>query len=98
MNQKGEDKHRAEQYGVAYEWVERRRVYERDGWQCQLCQKPIDRTLKAPHRLSASLDHIIPISKGGPHTYANVQAAHLACNTVKGAGRLGVKMRLLGVA
>jgi len=62
-------------------------VYERDGWMCGLCGKPIDGTLKNPHPMSVSLDHIVPISKGGVHSMANCQAAHLRCNVAKG-GRL----------
>jgi 5-methylcytosine-specific restriction endonuclease McrA len=30
-----------------------------------------------------SLDHIIPRSKGGPDTWANVQAVHRRCNLEK---------------
>lgn len=31
-----------------------------------------------------SIDHIIPLSKGGAHTWSNVQLAHRACNSRKG--------------
>ena len=30
-----------------------------------------------------SIDHIIPISKGGQHTWDNVQLAHMICNSIK---------------
>lgn len=39
--------------------------------------------------MSRSLDHVIPLNKGGPHTLANVATAHLRCNISK-------KDRLLG--
>ncbi len=58
-------------------------VYLRDGWICQICHKRVNRKLKYPDRISASLDHIIPLSKGGIHAYNNVQLAHLSCNTKK---------------
>ena len=31
-----------------------------------------------------SIDHVIPISKGGTHTWDNIQLAHMYCNTLKG--------------
>ena len=53
---------------------------------CALCGMPIDRTLKFPHPMSATVDHIIPIAKGGhPSDPSNLQAAHLVCNQVKSA-------------
>jgi 5-methylcytosine-specific restriction endonuclease McrA len=64
-------------------------IYERDGWTCALCGRPIDRNLSYPDRLSASLDHIVPVSKGGQHTRENTQAAHFTCNTSK-RDRLGI--------
>ena len=59
-------------------------VYGRDGWRCGLCGEPIDSSVKWPDPLSASLDHILPLSKGGHHIPENVQAAHLSCNVRKG--------------
>ena len=53
---------------------------------CALCGKPIDKRLKFPHPLSASVDHIIPIAKGGhPSDLSNLQLAHLICNQQKGS-------------
>lgn len=57
-----------------------REIFERDGWMCGICGKPINGTLKQPSRQRVSLDHIVPVSKGGSHTRSNVQAAHLSCN------------------
>lgn len=34
--------------------------------------------------MSASVDHIVPLSRGGEHSMANVQCAHLSCNSSKG--------------
>ncbi len=58
-------------------------IFERDGWICQLCQQPIEKELKSPSPGSVSLDHIQPVSLGGPHTWDNVQTAHLRCNKKK---------------
>lgn len=75
---------RARKYGVAYEPINRARVFERDGWRCQICGKPTPRELSGTHRKNApELDHRTPISLGGPHTYDNVQCACRACNMAK---------------
>lgn len=58
-------------------------VFERDDWLCGLCGEPVDKDLAWPDPMSASLDHITPLSRGGAHTLDNVQLAHLACNIRK---------------
>ena len=51
---------------------------------CAICGKPVDFSLRPPHPLSATVDHIIPISKGGhPSDLANLQLAHRCCNRAK---------------
>jgi len=50
-----------------------------------VCGEPVDLTLAWPHRMSRSVDHIIPISRGGAHVPENCQIAHLSCNCRKGA-------------
>jgi 5-methylcytosine-specific restriction endonuclease McrA len=60
-------------------------VFERDGWVCGLCGEPVARNEIAPHPQSASLDHIIPLARGGHHTRENTQCAHFGCNARKGA-------------
>ena len=62
----------------------RRTILERDQWTCQLCGEPIDPALRPPDRMSAAIDHVVPIVKGGANTPDNVQAAHLVCNSRKG--------------
>ncbi len=59
-------------------------IYERDSWTCGICAQLIDRDLRYPNPSSASIDHVLPLSKGGDHTKNNVQAAHLRCNVRKG--------------
>ena len=80
-------KQRAEHYGVYYEFIDVLEVYKRSGWVCGICGESIDRKLKHPHPKSISLDHIIPMSIGGPHSYENVQPAHFNCNSKKGNRR-----------
>ena len=78
-------KRRAFKKGVDAERVVNAEVFERDGWVCGICSEPVDSSLSWPDPRSASLDHVVPLSKGGAHAYANVQLAHLGCNVGKGA-------------
>lgn len=52
---------------------------------CGICTEPIDRAVKHPDPMSPSIDHVVPLSLGGPHKQTNLQWAHLACNIRKGA-------------
>jgi 5-methylcytosine-specific restriction endonuclease McrA len=76
---------RARTRGAEAEAIRPRDIFERDSWTCGICDEPVDRAKKAPHPRSPSIDHVIPLSRGGQHTYANVQTAHLGCNVRKGA-------------
>lgn len=70
-------------------------IAERDSWRCQICGKRIGRSFRFPHPRSLSVDHIVPISKGGDDVRANVQAAHLRCNISKYVGGTD-QLRLIG--
>lgn len=59
------------------------RVYEMDGWRCHLCGKKISKRFRGTHPLAPSVDHVIPLSKGGLHVYENCRAAHFGCNSAK---------------
>ena len=51
---------------------------------CAICGREVDFRLKYPHPLSPSIDHIIPVSRGGhPSDIANLQLAHWTCNRQK---------------
>lgn len=53
-------------------------VYRKDHGICQVCKLYV-----MPKH--ASIDHTHPLSKGGTHTWDNVQLVHLKCNLRKGA-------------
>lgn len=60
--------------------ISRADVYARDGWVCQLCGEPVDPEREYPDPMAASLDHVVPLSRGGTHESTNLQLAHLGCN------------------
>lgn len=51
---------------------------------CGICGNLVDFSLKVPHPMSATADHIIPIAKNGhPSDISNLQLAHWTCNRQK---------------
>ena len=51
---------------------------------CGICGQPVDFDFKFPHPLSPTVDHIVPVSKGGhPSALENLQLAHRGCNREK---------------
>lgn len=80
------DRRRAFHFGVAYERVDRLRVFERDNWACSLCGRGVDSSLPPRDDWGPTIDHVVPISQGGPHTFDNLRLAHRSCNTARGTG------------
>jgi endogenous inhibitor of DNA gyrase (YacG/DUF329 family) len=58
-------------------------IFERDAWTCQICGQPVDREARGYDLLAPSLDHIIPLARGGSHTKDNVRCVHFICNSLK---------------
>jgi 5-methylcytosine-specific restriction endonuclease McrA len=56
----------------------REEIAERDGWRCHLCRRPVSRK-------TWTIDHLVPVSRGGADTKANVRLAHHRCNSRRGA-------------
>ncbi|HUR77221.1 MAG TPA: HNH endonuclease [Acidimicrobiales bacterium] len=52
--------------------LNRRAVFARDNYRCQYCYSPAE-----------NIDHVIPRSRGGTHTWENVVAACRPCNARK---------------
>lgn len=68
---------RAERMGAHAVDISREEIFQRDGALCHLCGKETsvhDRTL----------DHVVPLIRGGDHIPANVRIAHKRCNEKKG--------------
>lgn len=62
----------------------------RDRGVCQLCGRPVDESdyvyigeAFVAGNSYPSIDHIVPLSKGGQHQWNNVQLAHRLCNSIK---------------
>lgn len=60
-----------------------KKLAKRDNYKCQLCGGIVDMSKDTNDDWYGSIDHIVPISKGGTHTWGNVHLAHRYCNTVK---------------
>jgi len=63
---------------------------------CHICGEQIDYELKWPDPRSFVVDHVIPIAKGGAHTYDNTAAAHADCNSKKRARLIAPIIRRSG--
>jgi 5-methylcytosine-specific restriction endonuclease McrA len=64
-------------------------ILERDDWQCRIphCRCPDGRAIDpaAEYRWRGTVDHIVPLSRGGDDVLANLRAAHQTCNSAKRA-------------
>jgi hypothetical protein len=87
---------RARYFGVNYQSVDPIKVFIRDGWRCQLCHKKLRRVDRGSIKdVAPELDHIIPLSKGGEHSYRNTQCICRKCNSEKAGQECG-QLRLFG--
>lgn len=64
---------------------------------CGICRQRIDPAKPQTHAMSLTLDHIIPVSKGGKHSRENLQPAHRSCNSKRSNSGVGqMKLALVG--
>lgn len=68
---------RARKARVAWDIVDLRTVYAHWGGKCGICGDPVSLE-------TFTIDHIVPLARGGPHLFSNLQPAHFACNSKKG--------------
>jgi 5-methylcytosine-specific restriction endonuclease McrA len=76
MNRQCAARHRARKMGNGWEPYDRWDIWDRDSGTCQLCLEPIFGDFH--------IDHVVPVSEGGPDAPWNVVVAHPACNRAKG--------------
>ncbi|HEX8772601.1 MAG TPA: HNH endonuclease [Pyrinomonadaceae bacterium] len=60
------------------EEINRDEIIERDARTCYLCGRKLEDEV-------ITLDHVIPLARGGSHTASNLRVACLKCNSRKGA-------------
>lgn len=58
-------------------------VLEAYGTLCHLCGEEIDMELKWPNVLSFTVDHVVPLARGGSNDLKNIRPAHGSCNFSK---------------
>lgn len=80
---------RARRYGCEYvPGITLKKLVKRDGMKCRICGGLCDWDDHSWSEYSGptypSIDHIVPMAKGGGHTWENVQVAHIICNSEKG--------------
>jgi 5-methylcytosine-specific restriction endonuclease McrA len=56
---------------------------ERDNFVCHICSGFVDMSVSRVSRFGATVDHVVPISKGGLDSLENVRLAHWICNIRK---------------
>lgn len=78
---------RVRQIGNGVEKYSRIEVIRRDGSRCHICGKKVKKT-------EITLDHLIPISRGGQDIFSNVRVAHKSCNSARGPGRIPAQLML----
>lgn len=81
-------RHRANHFGCVFDSsVTLKKLIERNGLRCEICGGICDQNDHTWSEyfgpMSPTIDHIKPLSKGGSHTWDNVQVAHAICNSRK---------------
>jgi hypothetical protein len=59
------------------------RLIRRDKGICHICGEAVRRDVDVQHDMAPSRDHVLPLAKGGTHTWGNVRLAHRICNSLK---------------
>lgn len=61
---------------------------------CGICGRPVDFDKKFPDPWSATIDHIVPVIKGGdPTSLENLQLAHSYCNRQKSTKLVEIRVK-----
>ncbi|HLC55069.1 MAG TPA: HNH endonuclease [Candidatus Nanoarchaeia archaeon] len=69
-------KTQSKEYDYFNDPIKRQELFERDKWKCDYCGEEVTKD-------NATLDHLIPQSKGGKNTKDNLKTSCLLCNSIK---------------
>lgn len=58
-------------------------VFVVDSWRCRLCGEPTEVRQVVPHPRAPTVDHAIPVARGGGEDFGNLLCAHFLCNSRK---------------
>ncbi len=93
LKRESERRRRANRFNNGFEYYKESEVLELYGDSCHICNIKID--LSAPRlpgldgwENGLHIDHLVPLSKGGPDTLDNVRPSHGSCNVRKHAKTL----------
>ena len=88
LKRESERRRRAKRFENVFEMYKESLILDLYGFNCHICLNPID--LLAPRQPGLNgwenglhIDHVVPLSKGGPDTIENVRPSHGSCNVKK---------------
>lgn len=61
------------------------KLVERDGSDCFICGDFVDLSLPRTNRFGATVEHVVPLKRGGLDVPENLRLAHWICNVRKGS-------------
>lgn len=61
-----------------------RKLAIRDGMICYICGARVDMSADKNNESYGSIEHVVPVARGGQHQWDNVRLAHRGCNNAKG--------------
>lgn len=68
---------RARRLNAFVENVDKRTLWSQHSGICGICRTPVSYD-------AMTIEHVVPLSRGGLHSYANTCPAHVECNLAKG--------------
>lgn len=77
------NRRRAREKAAFVEDVSPAAVFAADGYRCHLCDQMTDPLERVPHPKAPTVDHVVPLAKGGTHERANCRTACFRCNCGK---------------